>query len=94
MLSSINKDFIIIIIIIIIKNCNILHIFAQKHYKRVHKVFVLSKNKKNWQKVSKAHIPLAVAITGQTTLMGKKVNKWTDKQYMAEFFIHSTSSHI
>ena len=35
--------------------------------------------------MSKAHIPPAVAITGQTTLIGKKekwTNKGTDKQYV------------
>ena len=49
------------------------------------------------QKVSKAHIPPAVAITGHITLIGKEekwTNKGTDKQYEAEFFIPSTTCHI
>ena len=52
---------------------------------------------KNIAKVSKAHIPPAVAIRGNTTLIGKReksTNKGTDKQYVAEFSIHSTTCHI
>ena len=52
---------------------------------------------KNIAKVSKAHIPPAVAIRGHTTLIGKReksTNKGTDKQYVAEFSIHSTTCHI
>ena len=51
----------------------------------------------NIAKVSKAHIPPAVAIRGHTTLIGKReklTNKGTDKQYVAEFSIHSTTCHI
>ena len=47
--------------------------------------------------MSKAHIPPAVAITGQTTLIRKKenwTNKGTDKEYVAELFTHSTTYHI
>ena len=47
--------------------------------------------------IAKAHIPPAVAIRGHTTLIGKK-EKWrkkgTDKQYVADFFINSTTCHI
>ena len=49
------------------------------------------------QKSSKA-IPQAVSIRGHTTLIGKReksTNKGTDKQYVAEFSIHiSTTCHI
>ena len=47
--------------------------------------------------MSKAHIPPAVAIRDHTTLIGKgekSTNKGTDKQYVAEFSIHSTTCHI
>ena len=53
---------------------------------------------KNITKVSKAHIPPAVAIKRRTTLIGKRkksTNKGTDKQYVAEFSKHScTTCHI
>ena len=42
--------------------------------------------------MSKAHIPPAVAIIGHTTLfLGKKnwINKGTDKQCVADSFIHN-----
>ena len=51
----------------------------------------------NIAKVSKAHIPPAVAIRGHTTLIGKReksTNKGTDMQYAAEFSIHSATCHI
>ena len=51
----------------------------------------------NIAKVSKAHIPPAVAIRGHTTLIGKReksTKKGTDKQYVAEFSIQSTTCHI
>ena len=54
------------------------------------------KKQKIKQKVSKAHIPPAVAITGHTTLNGEKekwTNQGTDKQYVAEFFKHSSTCH-
>ena len=38
-----------------------------------------------------------VAITGHNTLIGKKekwANKGTDKQFVAECFIHSTACYI
>ena len=44
--------------------------------------------------MSKAHIPPVVAIRGHTTLIGKKekwTNKRTDKQYVAEFIIHTVN---
>ena len=50
----------------------------------------------NIAEVSKAHIPPAVANRGHTTLIGKwekSTNKRTDKQYVAEFSIHSTTCH-
>ena len=53
--------------------------------------------KKIEQKVSKAHIPPAIAIRGHTTLIGKRekmTNKGTDRQYVAEFSIDSTTCHI
>ena len=62
------------------------------------------KNEKIKQKVSKAHITPAVAIKGHATLIRKNttlirkkekwINKGTDKQYVAKFFIHSTTCHI
>ena len=51
----------------------------------------------NIAKVSKAHIPPAVAIRGHTNSIGKReksTNKGTDKQYVAEFSIHCTTCHI
>ena len=42
--------------------------------------------------MSKANIRTAVAIRGHYTLIGKKekwANKWNDKQYVADFFIHN-----
>ena len=47
--------------------------------------------------MSKAHIPLVVAITGHTNLIGKKekwTNKGTDMQYVAEFFIQYNLSYL
>ena len=46
-----------------------------------------------------SHIPGGshTAIRGHTTLIGtreKSTNKGTDKQYVAEFSIHSTTCHI
>ena len=44
------------------------------------------------QKVSQAHIPPVVAITGHTTLIGKKekwTNKGTDNQCVAEFVLYT-----
>ena len=43
-----------------------------------------------------SHTPSG-AIRGHTTLIGNKEkwrNKRTDKQYVAEFFLHSTTCHI
>ena len=57
---------------------------------------VINKDIQIEQKVSKAHMPLAIAISGHTTLIGKKDNlqKWTNKLYVADPFIHSTTCHI
>ena len=48
--------------------------------------------------MSKAHIPPAVGIRGHSTFNNWNEKKWTnkgtDKQYVADFFIHSTTSYL